>query len=142
MSPLLFSPSAVLAALPEFPSVRESLGFQLTGLMVVFIALVLIWGLMELSGAIFRRLDASAKTRVPAPAPAAAPATPAAAPASVSASPEDGPDAATLAVIFAAVHTVLGGAAHRVVSVTPAAEAPLDWSREGRRDHFSSHRVR
>jgi hypothetical protein len=75
----------------------------------------------------------AAAARVASAAPNPAPAAPIAA---------QGPDAATMAVIIAAVHTLLGGAAHRITSVSPAAEPALDWSREGRRDHFSSHRVR
>ena len=51
---LIADHSIPLATLPAYPSIPESLAFQLNGLIVVFIALGAIWGLMELSGVIFR----------------------------------------------------------------------------------------
>ena len=48
-------------------------------------------------------------------------------------------DPALLAVVAAAVHTVMGDRAHRVVSVRTAGPG---WAQEGRRQIFSSHRVR
>ena len=48
-------------------------------------------------------------------------------------------DPAVLAVIAAAVHTIMGDRAHRVVSVRSAGPG---WAQEGRRQIFSSHRVR
>lgn len=48
-------------------------------------------------------------------------------------------DPALLAVIAAAVHTMMGDRAHRVVSVRSAGPG---WAQEGRRQIFSSHRVR
>lgn len=75
----------------------------------------------------------------PAPAKAAAPAaTPAPVAAPVPA-PQEEDDAAILAVISAAVHTVIGDRAHRIVSVRGAGSG---WAQEGRRQIFSSHRVR
>lgn len=56
-----------------------------------------------------------------------------------SSSMSDGDDAAILAVVAAAVHTVIGDRAHRVVSVRSAGPG---WAQEGRRQIFSSHRVR
>jgi Na+-transporting methylmalonyl-CoA/oxaloacetate decarboxylase gamma subunit len=50
-----------------------------------------------------------------------------------------GDDPALLAVIAAAVHTMMGDRAHRVVSVRSAGPG---WAQEGRRQIFSSHRVR
>lgn len=50
-----------------------------------------------------------------------------------------GDDPALLAVIAAAVHTMLGDRPHRVVSVRSAGPG---WAQEGRRQIFSSHRVR
>lgn len=43
------------------------------------------------------------------------------------------------AVIAAAVHNVLGGQAHRIVRIQPISHG---WAQEGRRDIFSSHRIR
>ncbi|WPJ96666.1 OadG family transporter subunit [Coraliomargarita algicola] len=62
---------------------------------------------------------------------------PAAAPAAVEA--DDSEDPALLAVIAAAVHTVIGDRPHRVVSVRSTGPG---WAQEGRRQIFSSHRVR
>ncbi|HTO02853.1 MAG TPA: hypothetical protein VL069_04085, partial [Opitutus sp.] len=47
--------STLLATLPAYPSIKESLAFQLNGLIVVAVALGAIWGLLELSGVFFRR---------------------------------------------------------------------------------------
>ena len=52
----------------------------------------------------------------------------------------DGVDPATYAAIVAAVHCTLGQG-HRIVGVTSVIDT-RGWSREGRRDHFFSHRVR
>jgi hypothetical protein len=51
------------------------------------------------------------------------------------------PSALLLAVIAAAVHAVCGQRL-RVVAVTLATSPDSDWAREGRRDIFSSHRLR
>jgi len=48
-------------------------------------------------------------------------------------------DPAFLAVVAAAVHTVYGDRPHRLVSVRSAGSG---WAQEGRRQIFSSHRVR
>src|SRR5690606_6809009 len=65
---LIAAHSTLLASLPAYPSIPESLAFQLNGLIVVFIALGAIWGLMELSGLIFRRQNRHQKTTsVPRP---------------------------------------------------------------------------
>lgn len=118
------------AALPDYPTLGDSIRFQLTGLAVVFIALGSIWAAMELIGAYFRRHPQ------PAPAPAAVPA-PAPTPATAV---EPGPDAATLAIIAAAIHVTIGGP-HRIHAIT-AADHPADWAREGRRHQFASHQIR
>jgi hypothetical protein len=93
--------------------------------------------MMEIMGAIFRRVAVHPAARAAAVPPVAAPepAAPAPAPATT-----EGVDPATYAAIVAAVHCTLGQG-HRVVGVTAVID-PRDWSREGRRDHFFSHRVR
>ncbi|MGB0413343.1 MAG: OadG family transporter subunit [Coraliomargarita sp.] len=75
---------------------------------------------------------------------AGAAAKPASAPAvtskPVAAVPADNADdEAIFAVISAAVHTVIGDRAHRIVSIRGAGPG---WAQEGRRQIFSSHRVR
>jgi len=52
---------------------------------------------------------------------------------------DDPHDPALIAVIAAAVHSVIGDKAHRIVSVRSAGPG---WAQEGRRQIFSSHRVR
>jgi Na+-transporting methylmalonyl-CoA/oxaloacetate decarboxylase gamma subunit len=56
-----------------------------------------------------------------------------------SSTPTDEEDPAILAVVAAAIHTVMGDRAHRVVSVRSTGPG---WAQEGRRQIFSSHRVR
>ena len=117
----------LLARLPDKASLTELLQFQLTGLVVVFTALCSIWILLEIIGGFFKRHAANA----PAPVPAPAPAVPANA-----ALP-----ATTVAAIAAAVYITLDGKPHRITSIKPAAPSG-GWASEGRREHFSSHRVR
>lgn len=136
--PRLFAVAAVFAglassrllALPPHPKFGEVIAYQLNGLVVVFLALGMIWGMMETLGFAFRRLAARQAARIvvtpPAPPPVATPAT--------------GADPAFYIVIAAAVYSALGDG-HRIVEVTPVRDSH-DWSREGRRDHFHSHRVR
>jgi|GEM_PF-2496611 hypothetical protein len=81
----------------------------------------------------------------PAPAPAAVAATPERE--RESQTPDDGVPATHLAAITAAVHHLFKGRA-RLASVIAAsapgagAAATIDWAREGRRDIFTSHRLR
>jgi Na+-transporting methylmalonyl-CoA/oxaloacetate decarboxylase gamma subunit len=122
-SPLL------LARLPDRASLSELLQFQLTGLIVVFTALCSIWILLEIVGSFFKRQAANA--------PAAAPVT-----APTLAVPADADlPATTVAAIAAAVYITLDGKPHRITSIKPAAPSG-GWASEGRREHFSSHRVR
>ena len=117
----------LLATLPEYPSLGESVAFQLNGLIVVFLALGSIWALLELMGVFFRRQKS--------PPPAAAPVAPdraAAAPTGLT--PE------LTVVIAAAVSTILKQP-HRIHSIA-AEPAPSDWAHEGRREIFGSHRIR
>ncbi len=133
---LLLAAPARLNALPAYPEFGESLVFQFNGLVVVFLALGLIWGLMEALGFVFRRIAArdAARALLAPPPVVATPATP----------PDPAPvptiDPVILAVVAAAVHRTVG-APHRIVGVTALTDA-VDWSREGRRDHFQTHRIR
>jgi Na+-transporting methylmalonyl-CoA/oxaloacetate decarboxylase gamma subunit len=132
MSPFL----PPLAFLPEYPTVLETLGYQAVGLVVVFTALGLIWLLLEAMSAWFRRLAAHRVKSTPAPA------APAAAPSEALA--KEGPtqsEPPVAVIIAAAVHTVMRGRRHRIVSITTAPEHQA-WSVEGRRHIFSSHKVR
>lgn len=137
LSPLL------LAKLSERPELTDSIIFQFNGLLIVFTALGSIWLLMEAIGFVFKQRDA----RLAKAAQAAAAASAAAAAAQIAPAPAgeasatDGISAATVAVVSAAVHVVLAGRRHRVLSVKPSAHDNI-WAAEGRREIFGSHKVR
>ncbi len=118
-----------LASITENPSLTELIEFQATGLVVVFSALITIWIFLELLGKVFRnRAPAPAAAQPTAPRPAAADAA-------------TGTPPQAIAAISAAVHVALQGRAHRIASIKLAGGQP-NWAAEGRREHFSSHRVR
>lgn len=124
------------AAIPEHPGFKESLLFQLTGLVVVFIALGLIWMLLEIVGSFFKR-KAARESRSPvaaAPAPA-----PTGAPAAAHEAEKLAPEIA--AVIAAAVHVYLDSS-HRIAAIVPLDTHSIDWAREGRRQIHSARKVR
>lgn len=125
-----------VAALPAYPTLLESVGFQLVGLIVVFTALGLIWMMLEITGAWFRHLAASLKNK---PAIIAPGSTSAVAPPPAPAANTD--EAHLPVIIAAAVHSMLQGRRHRIVAITTAPEHQA-WSVEGRRHIFSSHKVR
>lgn len=116
-----------LANMLESPTLIELVEFQATGLVVVFAALIAIWVFLELLGRVFR-------TRVPVPA------APPARPAAIGGT-EPGPGPQVIAAISAAVHVTLRGRPHRIASIQVAG-GQTNWAAEGRREHFSSHRVR
>lgn len=126
------TPLPPLASLSEYPTMGESILFQLNGLIVVFIALSTIWGTMEVIGYFFKR---SARRAVK-PAPVATE-TAGTTPAPV----ETGLPLEVVAAIAAAVHFTFGRNA-RVRGVIPISSQTVDWAREGRRQIFESHRVR
>lgn len=118
----------MLAVLPEYPEFTDSITFQLNGLMVVFMALGGIWGLLEFTGMIFRRIDARRAAALPAPTSA-------------------GPDSLGEAPITPAIYAVIASAVYaefhgraRIVTIE-SVEHDTSWAREGRRAIFYSHRV-
>ncbi|MBA4137461.1 MAG: hypothetical protein C0518_09120 [Opitutus sp.] len=107
------------------PTIFDTLAYQFTGLAVVFTALGLIWGLLELIGLVFRRSTREVESAVvplASEVPAADVLTP-----------------AVVAAIGAAVHETLGPG-KRIKAIVPVATP--DWAREGRRQIFSSHQPR
>lgn len=134
----------VAAALAEKPTVLETLGYQLNGMIVVFLALASIWLFLEIVGRFFKRsaaeksaaaaAAAAAAPVVPAPVPAAAPASSRAPVVPAGLAPE------LLAAITVAVHVTLGDRA-RVQAIVPV---PLTqaWAHDGRRQIFASHQPR
>lgn len=129
----MFTP--LLAKLPAHPVFSDALNFILTGFFLVIGALLILSGLIAVVGYFFKSRDTKAK-RTPATNPAAplAPAMPSAPVSSVA-----GDDEVLAAVIAAAVHVALEGQPHRVIHIEPVS---VGWAREGRREIFSSHRVR
>ncbi len=120
--------SPVFARLPDFPSLPQSISFQLTGLVIVFIALGSIWLLLEIIGRMFKKASLASKSS--------------AGPASTQAGPTDGGmPPAVVAAITAAVHQAFAGRPLRIVNVS-IPEHATDWALEGRRNIFSSHKVR
>lgn len=120
-----------VVALSEYPTLSESLGFQFTGLVVVFTALGSIWCLLELMALWFkwRARLAKATAAVAAPVAVSAPA------ASDDLAPE------LVAAMAAAVHHALGRAT-RITSIVRVDAPDGEWTREGRRQIHSARKVR
>ena len=125
------------AGFPAYPDFGDNLMFIVVGFAFVVLVLLALAGVTSAIGAGITR--ATKKTDAKAPPPAARPAAPA--PTSAEAelfaghsNPEHVP-----AILAAAVHTALQGRKHRIKGVRIASGR---WAQEGRRDIFSSHKVR
>lgn len=128
----------VIAALPDHPQISETISFQLSGLIVVFLVLGSIWFLLEILGKIFALRAKSA-----APAAKTTTIVCPGAPASATPSPTTQVDSVApeiVALIAAAVHLTVG-AGHRIVAISPVPHN-AHWAMEGRRQIFASHRPR
>lgn len=130
-------------------------------LLTLFLALGCAWFAIDLARKLRAPQPGEESKPAPAPAPAPAPVSiapaPVAVPAPVSTAPVaaaaasapapepliSGVPAPHLAAITAVVHHLFKGRV-RLASVQPASSSPasVDWAREGRRDIFTSHRVR
>lgn len=119
---MIISVPLLLARLPDHPSLTEKLGYQVNGVLVVFLALASIWLALEIVGKFFQResTPASLKTAPVETTPAAI-------------APE------VLAVIAVAVHETFGDRAH-ISAIVPIGNQA--WAHEGRRQIFSSHQPR
>ena len=108
----------IAATHPFISSLEHILGF-----LVVLVALMLLWTLTALIGRFFISREA-ARPKVAVPAQ------------------ETPPDDLTEEEVVAISATVamLMGSRSRVVSIRSS--SGKDWSREGRREHFASHRLR
>ena len=124
--------------LPEYPTLAESLQYQLTGFLVVAFTLGSLAFLVGLIGRVFASLDAR-RAAVPAAPPVPAPArTPAPAP---PAGGEISP--AILAAIAGAVAAALGDSRFAIRGVQVAdPRQNAAWSAEGRRSIYASRNVR
>jgi Na+-transporting methylmalonyl-CoA/oxaloacetate decarboxylase gamma subunit len=110
----------LIASLQSFlVSLEHTLGF-----IIVMLVLWLLYGLTALIGRYFIRQEARlAKAKASAAPPAIA----------------EGVSEEEVAAITACA-ALLMGQRSRVVSIRSS--SPKDWSREGRREHFASHRIR
>lgn len=104
----------ILASSPIVSSLEHIIGF-----VVVLLALTLLWVLTAVIGKLFIRSSAA----IPA----------------VSAGDEYEPTEEEVAAIAACLFTVMGRRS-RIVSIRRGRKT--DWNREGRREHFSSRRIR
>ncbi len=104
---------------------------HLTGFFLVLVVLLLLWGVTALIGKVFIASEAKKRARAGAAA-GSTPAATARTPAEAETTPEE------IAAIAAAI-SMLMGARHRILSIrTPE----TSWGREGRRQHFASHKIR
>jgi sodium pump decarboxylase gamma subunit len=108
----------IASASPFIQSLEHILGF-----LVVLVVLTFLWTLTALIGRFFISREAARPARV-VPRAAAA---------------DDGPTDEEVAAVTAAIMAVMGSRS-RVVSIRPS--SGKDWSREGRREHFASHKIR
>lgn len=119
-------------------------GIVVVGFLFAVIVLALLAALTAAMGAWFAKQAADSTAKAAASSQAAAEGasqgTSAKSAATGSSEPsKGGDDPAMIALIAAAVHTAIGDRAHRVVSIRSAGPG---WAQEGRRQIFSSHRVR
>jgi len=140
---------SVLAQLSsEAEASPGALGVVVVGFLFVIVVLALLASVTSAMGAWFTKKAVHSAAKAAAAAQSAAEAaaksaagTPSAGPSSAASSSaaEDEDDPAVMAVIAAAVHSAIGDRPHRVVSIRSAGPG---WAQEGRRQIFSSHRVR
>ena len=111
----------IAAVHPFIQSLEHILGFLL-----VLFALTLLWGLTAGMGRLFAGMEIK---RSPLPAMES----------TGEETQEEGPNEEEVAAIMATV-AILMGKRSRIVSIRKGSTP--DWSREGRREHFASHRLR
>lgn len=130
-------PALLALDLPEYPTLSDSLQYQLTGFLVVLFTLGSLALLVGLIGHFF---TASASHRAPAGTAAPSP-VPSRTP-SPAASDEEIPSA-VLAAIAGAVAATLGDSRFAIRGVKVAdPKQNLAWSAEGRRTIYASHQIR
>jgi hypothetical protein len=143
---LMKNVDVILAQLgPQVPidASTNTFGVVVVGFLFVMLVLAALSAVTTILGVCFMRQAAADLAKVAAAAErTAAQLSPAAlAPAAVvpHAAPDADEEPVVIAVIAAAVHAVIGERAHHIVSIRPATGG---WAQEGRRQIFSSHRVR
>lgn len=110
----------------------DDISFQLVGFFIVLITLTGLWIALEIIGAIFRSIEKRRATE-----PVAAP---------VQGMEGADSDPEMFAVIAAAIDTVISQP-HQIVSISSRSgersrSSQAGWSSEGRKEIYSSHRVR
>lgn len=137
MSSLTFATPTLAAGFPAYPSFGDNISFIVIGFVFVIVVLLALAAMTSLIGAGFTRTSKAAETKAPSPTARPAASAPPSAEAELFAghsNPEHVP-----AILAAAVHAALQGRKHRIEGVRIASGR---WAQEGRRDIFSSHRVR
>jgi Na+-transporting methylmalonyl-CoA/oxaloacetate decarboxylase gamma subunit len=134
---------AQVAGAAEAEAAVNPWGVVVVGFLFVIIVLALLASVTALMGVFFTKQAAYSAERAAKAAQKAAEASGATQGTAAASSPAPAPasddDPVLTAVIAAAVHTVMGDRPHRVVSVRSSGPG---WAQEGRRQIFSSHRVR
>ena len=131
------------AAESDFSS--NPVGIVVVGFLFAITVLTVLSSVTAVMGSIFNKqtvksAERAAKAAQAAAETSAASSSPANGDSGAAAAAEKSEDESVLAaVIAAAVHTALGDRPHRVVSVRSSGPG---WAQEGRRQIFSSHRVR
>ncbi len=122
--------------MPAHPELGENLQFILVGFVFVIIVLLILAGITQLVGLLFKQPAKPEKSAAKATPSTAASSPSKNEPAEVT---EELDPALTAAIVAAAVHAVIGDQPHRILSIRPAQQS---WAQEGRRQIFSSHTVR
>jgi Na+-transporting methylmalonyl-CoA/oxaloacetate decarboxylase gamma subunit len=143
-----------IATAAEGPGSTGSI--MIVGFLLVVVVLALLAAITSAIGAFFARQAARAAAQAAdisrqaadshsqvaqstsSPSPGAVSST-AASSVAVAEEPNPEDDPLLLSVIAAAIHSIAGDRAHRIVSIRSSAEG---WAQEGRRQIFSSHRIR
>ncbi|MCH6257221.1 hypothetical protein MLD52_11735 [Puniceicoccaceae bacterium K14] len=123
----------ILAAFSQNPTVGENTTFVIFGFAFVLFVLLALAALTACVGVLFKRIEKKADKGYTDPV--SIPLLPKIAP-----KPKGQEENCHIPfLVTAAVATVLDGQPHRIVSVKPSRDG---WAQEGRRQIFSSHRVR
>lgn len=132
--------SVIIATLPAHPGFSENTNFIIVGFLFVIIVLGILALLTVVVGKLIQQFNRAKETAPVATAPASSPSS--SAPESAESIPSDGDDipAHVLALIAAATHVILEGRPQRIVGVRRVGN--VGWAQEGRREIFSSHRIR
>ncbi len=122
-----------IAAFAAKPTLMENISFIVIGFLFVLVVLAFLAIVTSTIGALCTKF-----IKEPEPKAKAAPAKPAAPRADGIKTEGDVPEH-VIALIAAATHVILQGRPQRIVSIRGTGQG---WAQEGRREIFSSHRVR